>query len=164
MYAILISDFTAFSATTVGSPGTLVDSQLFLFDGAGNGLIANNDAAAATLQSAIPSGSPLLTALPSGVYYLLLDSSGRDPVSGGGAIFPTGGSTSSLLGPTGPGGGQPLTGYIGAGSGTGTYVITLTGASFAQAAAPEPGTAALGLAAIGSLVGMGGLRRRCRVS
>src|SRR5262245_62140467 len=43
LYRIHISSPSTFSATTVGAGGTLIDSQLFLFDSAGMGIYANDD-------------------------------------------------------------------------------------------------------------------------
>jgi hypothetical protein len=59
MYQIFISSPGTFSATTVGTPGTLTDTQLFLFDASGFGVYANDDATTAfTLRAHLPPGDP----------------------------------------------------------------------------------------------------------
>jgi hypothetical protein len=136
-----------FSATTVGTPGTLGDTQLFLFDSAGMGLLGNDDAVG--LRSTISSGS-----LPAGSYYLGITGFNRDPISAGGLIFPS--TFSGQHGPTGPGGAQPLVAWSG-GSSAGSYTIDLTGVT-GVAATPEPGSMAL--LAAGALPLLRRLRRR----
>jgi hypothetical protein len=151
LYQIFITGGGTFSATTASTPGTtLGDPQLFLFNAAGIGVYANDDFGG-SLQATLPAGNPLTPTAP-GLYYLAITSFNRDPVSPGGVIFPVG----TLVGPTGPGGGQPVSGYTGTG-GTGTYAIRLTGAEFAVI--PEPGTLTLlGAGALGLLAC--GRRRR----
>lgn len=117
MFAISVSTAGRFSATTVGTPGTLSDTQLFLFNFPGIGRLANDDSSG-TLRSTLPS-----TLLQPGLYFLGVSAFDLDPVSAGGLIFP---STpfSGVFGPTGPGGGSPITGWQGLGS-TGTYAVDL---------------------------------------
>jgi len=138
MYLIFISTPAGFSATTVGTPGTLVDTQLFLFNAAGLGVYFCDDADGLTLRSTLPAGHAL-SPPSAGLYYLVVTGFDRDPTSAAGAIFPD--TFPGVFGPTGPGGGSPITGYDGT-TGTGTYTINLTGAGFAggAAAVPEPAT------------------------
>src|SRR5262245_33047576 len=67
LFVIFISNPSGFSATTVGTPGTLANTQLFLFDVNGRGVYANDDASAATGRSTLPAGSPLGPTAP-GIY------------------------------------------------------------------------------------------------
>ena len=153
MYQIFITGGGTFSATTAGTPGTtLGDPQLFLFNAAGIGVYANDDFGG-SLQATLPAGTALTPTAP-GLYYLAITSFNRDPISPGGLIFP---DVTTVTGPTGPGGGQPISGYTGTG-GTGSYAISLTGAEFAVI--PEPGTLTLlGTGALG-LFAYGRRRRK----
>jgi hypothetical protein len=147
LYQIFITGGGTFSATTVGTPGTLLDTQLFLFNGAGIGVYANDDTVGSA-RSTLPSGNPLTPTTP-GLYFLAITGFDRDPVSSAGFIFPNT-PFQGVFGPTGPGGRQPLSGYDGPGQFTGTYTIALTGAEFAVI--PEPGTLTLlGASALGLL-------------
>lgn len=109
------------------------DTQLFLFDVNGFGVLANNDqTGTGKLGSEI-----VLTGPPSGTYYLAISGFGRDPVSAGGLIFQIVGDEISP--PDGPGGALPLLDWAGDGEQFGTYFITLEGAEFADV--PAPGAA-----------------------
>jgi len=135
MFWIMITNPAMFSATTVGTPGTLFDSQLFLFTAAGLGVRANDDCPTGGFRSCIPMGSGPTTA---GLYLLAISGFDRDPFSGGGLIFPSFPFT-GIFGPTGPGGGSAITGWGGGGD-LGTYQINLTGAAHAVDPIPEPTT------------------------
>jgi hypothetical protein len=151
LFEIRITNGATFSATTVGTPGTLDDTQLFLFTSAGIGVYGNDDAANAfganAARSTLPAGGAPTTITP-GLYYLLIDASLSYPVSTpattAGLIFPNFTLTSvpvvdstAVVGPNGPGGALPLTGYTGTAASFGTYQINLTGAA-AAAVIPEP--------------------------
>lgn len=142
MFAIFLTGGGTFSATTVGL--SAFDTKLFLFDSTGNGVYVNDDADVFTLQSTLPSGDPL-TPQASGLYYLVIAGFDVDPISVGGAIFPDPIFPEGVFGPTGSGGGSPITGYLNTGD-FGDYTIALTGARFlAEPAAvvPEPSSLAL---------------------
>lgn len=150
LFLIYISQPAIFQALATG-----FDTQLFLFQKSGHGVMANDDGGGglnARLRNVFPSPS---VSLP-GFYLLGITSFDRDPVSLGGLIFPSS-PFSPIYGPTGPGGGQPLSGWTGTG-GTGNYVIRLTGVEAgAVTANPEPGT----LVMLGAgLVGLAVWRRR----
>jgi hypothetical protein len=154
MYCLFLPDPAAFSATTVGLAA--FDTQLFLFDALGLGVIGNDDDADDGVQSTLPPGSA--AASPPGTHYLAISGFDHDPVSPGGEIFTDG--FPGLQTPTGPGGPGPITGYAGTG-GSGTYTIALTGALFCRdVVIPEP--ASLTLVGIGLATLLGYRRyRKC---
>lgn len=116
----------AFGATTVAQPGSLSDSQLFLFDTAGNGIVANDDSVG--VRAALS-----LASLAAGTYLLGISSFNVDPSDGANIIFPN-----TFTGQQVPFAGRgPLASWTGTG-GTGTYSIELR-----QATVPLPGTLAL---------------------
>jgi hypothetical protein len=150
MFAIRIVDPATFSATTVGTPGMVMDTQLFLFDATGRGVYANDDASTATSRSTLPAGNPNGPQVP-GLYYLAISSFDRVPVSSptNDLIFP-GFPRTGVFGPTGPGGADPVTAWRGGGTEAGTYTILLTGSA---AFFPEPSSLllfGLGLAGAGA--------------
>ncbi len=151
MYAINIGDAAAFSATVTSA---VFDSQIFLFDDDGMGILANDDTSYGFTPSTIPAGS---LAGEAEVYFLAISSFDNDPVSAAGAIFPDD-NPAALVGPTGPGGGMPIIDWDPAFvTEFGDYVITLTGVTAISPGAPttdvsEPGMLAmfgLGLAGLG---------------
>jgi filamentous hemagglutinin family protein len=126
LYRILLAGNEPFSATTLGEAD--FDTQLFLFDGNGIGVIANDDSEF-TLQSTLrPEALGIPT--PGGIYFLAISQFNNDPVSQAGAIFdfvqqPDG--TFEQL-PVGPGANLPLSGWNNSGFGSGgNYSIILTG-------------------------------------
>ena len=152
MYAIHIGDTGAFSATVTLLPDAgFYDSQIFLFDSAGIGVLTNDDGVGIGLRSSIPIGS---LAGPAGLYFLAISDWNNDPVSADGRIFPD--TFSGVWGPTGSGGALPISGWNNDiwDPETGRYTIALTGVT---AAVPEPAT--LAIFGIG-LVGLGFMRRR----
>ena len=146
MFQIFISNPAAFSASTLTlSPGGVngFDTQLFLFNSLGLGIVANDDNPSGSgSQSSIPAGNSFTMTLAPGIYYLLIDGSGRYPVSQNGLIFPNFTSNNAdptvVYGPTGPGGALPINGFTGNSSEGGKYSIALTGAQFVVV--PEPST------------------------
>jgi len=155
IFEIYINQPTLFSAsTTAFSLGVNnFDTQLFLFNAAGVGVVANDDdPSTGHQQAAIPAGTSEMASEPAGNYFILIEGGGRYPEdSGGNLLFPnyTDGVTdpASILGPTGPGGANPI-GTLGDFSGQGgNFSIALTGAQFV--ATPEPVAALLlGLGAV----------------
>ncbi len=154
MFRICLTGGKTFSATTVGTPGTLSDPQLYLFNSAGVGVYANDDSVG--LSPTLPSGHAL-TPAGAGVYYLAIsafddDPASNSPASAAGLIFP---STpfNAVHGPTGPGGGQPVADWTNNTGQTGTYTIALTGAvscaANAVCSAPPP-------VPVGAITGSGG--------
>ena len=123
MYRICITGGKSFSATTVH--GAMLDTQLFMFDRHGKGVYANDDSRG-TLQSTLPAGHRL-TPQAGGKYFLAISSFDNDAVSAGGLIFPSF-PFSAVVGPTGPGGNQPVADWTDEGSSSDPYTIRLTGA------------------------------------
>jgi hypothetical protein len=138
LYCIFIPNPAQFSATTVGTGGTLVDTQLFLFNANGFGVEANDDSVGP--RSTLPASALPPAPQAPGIYYLAISDFDQDPVSPGGEIFPDI-PFAGVHGPTGPGGGQALTGFNLAILAQGTYTINLTGATFCEV--PEPTTVVL---------------------
>lgn len=127
MYKLCLTGGGTFSATTVGS--ALFDTQLFLFTKDGIGVEANDDGGDG-LKAILPAGG--LSPTTAGVYYLAISAFEFDPVSPAGLIFPTF-PYPPVYGPTGPGGGQAVSGWAGFdywGTGAQAYTIGLTGARF----------------------------------
>ncbi|MEQ8755342.1 MAG: DVUA0089 family protein [Coleofasciculus sp. G1-WW12-02] len=104
LFQIYLNGGGTFSATTVG--GTTLDTQLFLFDGNGLGVYANDDTTGNITQSTLPGGNGL-TPTTAGIYYLAVSRYDNDPRSNNGYIFPDS-PFDSVLAPTGVGGSSPL--------------------------------------------------------
>jgi len=158
LFLINISNPSTFSAST-SNPFTTIDTQIYLFDLAGNPVYLNDDASGLSLQSTLPAGS-VLGPQSAGQYILGISLSGVDPVNAANtSLFATGTFSTDLRGPA-PGGLGPVTGAFNNSSSAspGFYFINLTGAS-TVAPIPEPAvTVALGAGALGLLA----LRRRQR--
>ncbi len=140
----------AFSASTNG--GATFDTQLFLFDALGMGVIGNDDISGSNVQSSFS------TTLTAGFYYIGISAYNNDPLSSGGAIF-----TDNFPGvntPTGPGAAFALSGWIGGSAGTGRggeYTINIEGASFGDSVHPTPAPAGVVLFGLG-FAGLGMFR------
>jgi MYXO-CTERM domain-containing protein len=138
----------------VSIAGTTFDTQLFLFDASGFGLLANDNIA--------PGGPPLsgfgnmstdgtdIEILEPGTYLLAISGSDSDPLginpTTGGleAIFDMPFGSFEVSGPDGTGGMSPISGWSGPGA-TGDYLIELVGTDFATS--PSPGALAMVLLA-----------------
>lgn len=157
MYVINIVNPAMFSASVDPMDGgnANFDAQLWLFDLGGNGILGNNDNAAASPfasfgnNSTDGSGAAVTTA---GLYLLAISGAGNDPLSPGGPIFDFALAT-EVSGPDDIGGSMPIDNWVGNGE-IGDYAIILKGVEFAEI--PAPGGLTL-LVAAGALV-----RRRCR--
>lgn len=144
MYQIRILDEPqcggkGFSASTewMVTPGGANDfnTQLWLFDANGFGLLGNDDAAPGVPQSYISFPATDITLQPfpgPGIYYLAISGFNDDPLSFGGPIFNQANPT-EISGPDGPGGLFQINNWTSNGSSAiGKYDILL------QCAAPVP--------------------------
>jgi hypothetical protein len=161
LYRFWLPDGSFFASTVNADTGvtTLVDTQLYLFDGAGIGLAGNDDFLGDGLQSRVDKAF-----LPEGLYYLGISSYNWDPISVAGLIFP---DSSSFGGeaqwePTGVGQASPLWSWqSNSGSGsttsTGPYTIVMSEtAKLPMEGVPEP----CSLAFLGLGAGLAAWRRR----
>ena len=130
------------------------DTQLWLFDAAGRGLLGNDDVGPGNQQSFISFPATDVTFQPfpgAGLYYLAITGFNDDPVSPGGQIFNQA-SPFEISGPDGPGGGMPIVDWTATGSSAiGQYDILL----HCVAPIPEPATGSILLLAL-----FAGFRRR----
>jgi len=140
VYLIRISAPSAFLAATTIAGGGAADfnTQLWLFDFFGTGIVGNDDASTADvgslLRGAATDGSGAQVTTP-GLYYLAISGFDSDPVSPGGAIFDQV-TTTEISGPDGPGGSIPLSGWDAEGQ-TGEYTIVLSGVEFVETCAGD---------------------------
>jgi hypothetical protein len=130
MYAICITDPANFTATTTG--GATFDTQLWLFNGNGLGVTANDDNPAGGLQSRITG-----TFVPApGTYYLAVSGYNHDPLNCGDALIWNNTPFGTERPPDGPGAAVRVRTWSGAGGG-GAYSIFLTGTSQATRTSPQ---------------------------
>lgn len=154
MFLIDIKVPTLFSATTNPAGGTLTDSTLYLFNLNGTGIAKHDDISGSNYLSDLPAGNSLYSSLAPGQYLLAIGGFAFAPywnpvpATFADLVFDVNNFT-GVIGPQNPG---PILGWANAGAyDSGSYTITLTGASFV----PAPGSIAL--------LGLGGLvaaRRR----
>jgi hypothetical protein len=149
MYRLCVDGGGRFSASAVG--GTAVDTQLFLFDSAGRGVYANDDDRDGVLQSRLPSGHAL-TPQAGGEYLLAVGAYNLDALAAGDPIFP---DERGTVGPTGPGGGNPVTGWGGRAGDGGAYSLFLTGAQCAPGDDTTPPTVDLRSPVDGAVLAVG---------
>ena len=176
MYKIQITDPTAFSAivsgsTLDGSSSELSDSELYLFDQNGNGLLANDDIGGSpyNLYSAFPAGSA--ANLAPGVYFIAVTNYKTFAYNQfNNLIFNTTADPTAVVGP------NPNRTDVAVASWNvspdrsdiGGYLVSLTGAEYADElpgptnATPEP--ASLTLGALGALGLAAGYWRRRRTT
>jgi hypothetical protein len=154
MYFIRIIDPVNFMAHTdpTGGGWASFDTQLWLFDAAGLGMLANDDKPGGSgFRSwlSLPADDGTMNVLPGvGNYYIAISGYNNDARSAGGEIFFTL-SFQEMSGPDGVGAGSPVNSWTGGGA-SGQYQIHLVGAEFI----PAPGAMAL--------LGLGGLLARRR--
>jgi hypothetical protein len=127
MYVICITDPANFVASTVGT--TTWDTQLWLFRCDGTGVVHNDDAVNTTVfQSRIDNSTNCIQ--QGGIYLLAISRYNRDAVDSQGQRLWNDSPFRSLRCPDGPGAANPITGWTGATSAGGRYVISLQGAYF----------------------------------
>jgi hypothetical protein len=169
LYRIFVSDPASFSATTTNGDSSCnqsicfeneFDATLSLFDANGLGVYYNDDRAFGVGDSQLPAGNPFSPGEP-GFYFLAIADDQLGAVSAldlNGLIFPlpVPEPFTDVVGPTGPGGGDPLVGWLAeiVAPDPRDYGIVLTGV-----VVPEPATGLL--TGLGLLL-LGSARRRRR--
>lgn len=127
MYAIYITDPASFSASTVG--GATWDTQLFLFDADGRGIVAEDDTGG--LQSTINNANNCIPG--PGVYYLAITRYNKDPLGcNDGGLW----SSNDNNCPNGPESTSRVASWTTSTTAAGTYTIFLTGVAGANAGDP----------------------------
>ena len=163
VYEIFISNPTVFSVSTVGA--TPFDTELFLFDPAGRGLLANDDAAVGVQQSTLPNAANDGTGaavMNPGRYFLAITGKGNKPTSNGGMLIFSQSVATEVSGPDGPGAPFVQDNWAPGNGPIGSYTIQLAGVSFI-ASEPIPSSSLGGLLVLALvLVVCGGLALRGR--
>ena len=163
MYCFQIVDPANFRAVTfpdstfTGSAN--FDTQLWLFDRNGFGLLANDNAGPKEQGSGLPAPAGIAP----GVYCLAISGFDNDPQSDGGPIF-NAETREEVTGPDGEGGQDPIVAWGPPGE-AGQYVIALTGAAFIEVDDSVPTLSEWGMVALaGFLLAAGAtIMRRQRV-
>lgn len=128
MYAIHITDPSSFSASTVG--GATWDTQLFLFDSNGKGVVAEDDTGG--LQSTIDNTNGCIQA--PGLYYLAITRFNKYPLGcEGGGLWRSNDNNC----PNGAESTSRVANWSTSSSPAGAYTITLTGVDGATAGDPD---------------------------
>ncbi|MCS7190292.1 MAG: DVUA0089 family protein, partial [Fimbriimonadales bacterium] len=133
VYAIRITNPAAFSARTAGQCNTGLDTQLWLFDAAGRGVVFNDDSPGVR-QSLIDNSAGCITA--AGVYYLAISVYDRDAAGCNGSEIWADTPYGSIRCPDGAESGSRVGGWTGSTAATGSYIIELTGAEGATPGDP----------------------------
>lgn len=125
MYRINICDPGNFSATTVNND-TSGDTQLFLFNDNGTGIVMNDDdpSGAGGLRSRL--SNAFTASLSPGTYLLAVSRYNTDPQDSGAQLLWNNTPFAVERAPDGPGAANPVASWTGT-SATGSYTITLTG-------------------------------------
>ncbi|MGQ9902563.1 MAG: DVUA0089 family protein [Fimbriimonadales bacterium] len=134
MYAIYIADASTFSASTVGSAS--FDTQLWLFDADGKGVVFNDDAVNTSVTQSTIDNSTFCIPAP-GLYYLAISRYNRDAIGCGEDLIWNNSPFREVRCPDGPESTSRVNGWTGTTSAAGTYVIQLTGAEGATAGNPD---------------------------
>ncbi|SFW18477.1 PEP-CTERM protein-sorting domain-containing protein [Nitrosovibrio sp. Nv17] len=161
LFKIYISNPTTFSASVTAN----FNSVLSLFDSTGLGVYGNDDAKLGDTNAGLPAGHAF-GPQAAGWYYLAISTDEVMPTSGSGTgpenyiASITSEPYTAVLGPTGPGGGSPLTGWATEGDPNlgvfESYRIRLSGVTVSPV--PEPETYGMLLAGLGLVGAM--VRRR----
>ena len=138
MYAIYIADPANFSATTVNNQTTF-DTQLWLFDAQGKGVVFNDQAVGTNLDlSRIDNSTGCLTGRSAGVYYIAISRYNRDAIGCEDGLIWANSPFRAVRCPDGPERGSRVAGWVGTTPVAGNYEITLTGAFTAPAQSNIP--------------------------
>ena len=130
MYLVKIADPLKFSATTFNSQ-TNFNTQLWIFDINGLGVLANDDGPigmSSTIDGPANDGTGVAITVP-GLYYIAITGFNNDAVDSFGNLIFNQASAREISGPDGPGGRNPIAGWTGNGQ-VGNYVILFTGVEF----------------------------------
>ena len=123
-----------FTAETITGPGTLADTQLFLFRPTGVGIVFNDDDPQLTGGVRSRLSSAFTSNLPIGQYYLGVSGYDRDPLNTSGQQLWLDTPYATERAPDGPGAASPFAAWATNATGQGTYVVRLTGACYGPAA------------------------------
>jgi len=135
MYAIYIANPANFSASTVN--GATFDTQLWLFDADGKGVVFNDNAVGTTgSQSRIDNSSGCLTNRPPGVYYLAISRHDRDATGCEGGLIWLSTPFRAFRCLDGAERASRVAGWLRSTAAGGDYTIFLTGAEGATAGDP----------------------------
>lgn len=126
MYRIEVCAAGPVTATTVGGP--TLDTQLFLFNADGSGIVMNDDD---PLTLSNQSRVQLAAGLPPGAYLLAVSSFNLDPLDESGAAIWNDEPYRAQRAPDGPGAGGLVTSWRAAGGLRGQYVLLLSGCAAA---------------------------------
>jgi hypothetical protein len=138
MYVIYIQDPANFSATTVNNETTF-DTQLWLFDAEGKGVVFNDEAVGTNLdRSRIDNSTGCLTGRSAGVYYIAISRYNRDAIGCEDKLIWANDPFRAVRCPDGPESGSRVAGWTGTTAIAGNYEITLTGAFTAPAQSDIP--------------------------
>jgi len=124
MYVICITDPAAFVASTVG--GTTIDTQLWLFNCDGTGVVFNDDSTG--LQSTIDNSTGCIPG--AGNYLLAISRYNRDAVDASGNLIWNNTPFAGVRCADGPGAANPIAGWTGTTTAGGIYTIQVQGAYF----------------------------------
>lgn len=124
MYVICITNPADFVATTVD--GASWDTQLWLFNCDGTGVVFNDDSSG--LQSRIDNSTGCIPG--PGNYLLAISRYNRDAVDASGNLIWNNSPFAGVRCPDGPGAANPIAGWTGATTAGGVYTIQLQGAYF----------------------------------
>jgi hypothetical protein len=138
MYVIYIANPANFSATTVNNETTF-DTQLWLFDAEGKGVVFNDDAVGTNLnRSTINNSTGCLTDRAAGIYYIAITRYNRDAIGCEDKLIWANDPFRAVRCPDGPERGSRVASWIGTTTTAGNYEITLTGAFTAPAQSNIP--------------------------
>lgn len=138
MYLFQIDSPAVFSASTVVANGGAAnfDTEIWIFDSTGRGILANDDFSAVDVRSRFdntatdcPPSCPPATIVNPGFYYLAISGHNDNPLNLTGLPLFNQATLTEISGPDGAGGADPIRTWNGAGA-VGQYTIALTGASF----------------------------------
>ncbi len=131
MFAIDICEPANFGASTTNSTtGTAIDTQLWLFNTDGTGIVANDDSPTAGEGTRSRLSSAFTGSLATGRYLLAISRYNRDPVDSNAALIWLNTPFNTERTPDGPGAANAVASWTGTITGNAAYKIDLTGACY----------------------------------